>query len=300
MTPDDWYTAWSGAPLVVAPAVVAGILYAMRARTLGPRQPAWRSAAFAAGLGLVVLAAVSPLDPLAQELFSAHMLWHVLITEAAAPLIVLGLSGAMLRPLLRHHWLRPLEVLAHPVVALPLWTATLIVWHIPAVLALSLRNEVVHAVQHGTFLAAGILLWWPVKEVLPAPRWFGSGAKALYLLAFWFVCLVVANVFWFAGQPFYAPYEATAPVWGLSALEDQAMAGTVMMIAALVLVGPLLIYYFFRMARDSDQRQRLVELGVPEERARRAVRYGRGEWLIRRAERERAAAPVPQPVGAAP
>ncbi len=276
---------------MTAPAVVAGVLYAMRARTLGRRLSPWRIVSFYSGLLLLVFAAVSPMDAVAEDgLFSVHMIQHVVIAEMAAPLIILGLTGPLLQPVLRYRWVRRLEVLTHPAVALPLWAGVLVFWHIPAMLDLALTNPVVHNVQHATFLLSGLILWAPVKEVLPAPRWFGSGWKALYLLGFWFVCLIMANVFWFSGTPFYSRYEETAPVWGTSALQDQANAGSVMMATAMLLVVPLLVMLFFRMARESEQRQRLIERGLDPEAVRRAVRYGRGEELARRADAEDRAA----------
>lgn len=287
VTPESWWTAWSAAPLVTAPAAAAGVLYAMQVRRLAGRVAAWRVACFYGGLAVLVLSAVSPIDPVAEEgLFAVHMLQHVLLAEVAAPLVVLGLTGPILRPLLAQPWVRRLEPLAHPLVAFPVWAGVLVFWHLPPMLDLALENQVVHNVQHLTFFASGVLFWAPFKEVLPAPRWFGTGAKALYLLGFWVVCLVFANVLWFSGTVFYDRYARSAPEWGVNALQDQANAGSVMMATGMLIALPLMVWLFFRMARESELRQALIEEGHDPESARRAVRYGRGEALAARGARD--------------
>ena len=126
-------TDWTFDPLQLAPVVLAGFAYAMRARTLrgrGTPMPRWRVALFATGIALLVLAYASPIASLGEaELFSLHMLQHVVIGDLAPLCLLGGLNGPMLRPLLAFRPVERLRVLANPLVALPIWAANLYVWH---------------------------------------------------------------------------------------------------------------------------------------------------------------------------
>jgi cytochrome c oxidase assembly factor CtaG len=111
------------------------VAYARRAGTLASRGnpvPRWRMACFAAGLLIVGLAFVKPLEDLAEELVLAHMVQHLLLGDAGALLLVLGLTGPLLQPVLAIPWLRWIRALAHPVPAFAVWVGLLYLWHIPA------------------------------------------------------------------------------------------------------------------------------------------------------------------------
>lgn len=280
---DSWTTAWSvpWVPLVFI--TVAAALYIRRARTLGPRLPKWRAACFAGGLVVLGLAGASPIDAVGEGgLFWVHMVQHLLIGDLAALLIVLGVTGPILQPVLQFRVAQKLRTLTHPMAACLIWAAILIGWHIPVLYEAALTNEWVHAVQHATFLAGGILMWAPLLETLPAPEWFGTGPKLAYVGAIRVVDAIMANVLWWSGSPLYANYEETAPLWGISALQDQGHAGTVMMAwtgTVTLIVGTVL---FFRMAREGEVRQELIERGLDPDAVRRAVRYGRADILAAR------------------
>ena len=255
----------------------------MRARRLGPRLPRWRAACFFGGIALLALAVASPIDPIGEEgLFAVHMLQHVLVGDLAALLIVLGVTGPILRPALSLEWVQRLRVLAHPLVALPLWTGSLLLWHAPALYQSALEQPAVHALEHVSFVTFGCVMWAAVIEPLPGPAWFGTGAKILYVGGVRVVETLLGNVLWFSGTVLYPAYAETAPLWGATALEDQVNAGTVMMIEGGLVTLVALVVLFFRMARESEVRQALIEGGVDPAAARRAVRYGRGEALAAR------------------
>lgn len=279
----NWLSAWNPSWPEFVLIAVAAVLYIGRARTLGPRLPRWRAVCFAAALVVIALAGASPLDAVGEGgLFSVHMLQHMLIGDLAGLLLVLGVSGPILQPALQFRVVQRLRKLTHPMAACGLWAVILIGWHIPVLYEAALANDAVHAVEHATFLLGGVLMWAPVMETLPAPEWFGTGAKLAYVGGIRTVDAIVANAFWWAGTPFYDTYETTAPLWGLSALEDQGYAGTVMMgwtgTVTLIVAGIL----FFRMAREGELRQELLERGLDPVAVRRAVRYGRGELLAAR------------------
>ena len=256
---------------------------AARARTLrrrGTPVPAWRLATFAGGLGVLALALAPPVHELADErLFSAHMLQHVLLGDIAALLVLVGLTGPLLRPVLALPAVARLRVLAHPAVALPVWALNLYVWHLPALYEAALRSDAVHALQHMLFFGCGVLMWAPVIETLPAPVWFGTGWKLGYIVVVRMLETVLGNVFFWAGEPLYETYERAERLWGVSPLADQGIAGGIMMIeGSLVTIGAL-AWLFLRLAAEGELRQRLLEEGLDPRAVQRAVRYGRAEEL---------------------
>lgn len=279
----DWLSAWSLPWPELSLIAVSAVLYIARAKQLGRRLPRWRAACFALGLVVLGFAGASPIDAIGEEgLFSVHMLQHMLIGDLAALLLVLGVTGPILQPALQFRVVQRLRALTHPMAACAIWAAVLIGWHLPVMYEAALGNGFVHALEHASFLLAGTLMWAPLLETLPAPEWFGTGAKLGYIFGIRTVDAIVANAFWWAGTPFYAKYEQTAPLWGMSALEDQGYAGTVMMAwtgtVTLIVAGLL----FFRMAREGEMRQELIERGLDPVAVRRAVRYGRGDILAAR------------------
>ena len=274
-------TSWSFEPLQLVPLILVAVLYARRVRTLrrrGTPVPGWRIACFALGVALMVLALASPIAALGEErLFSFHMLQHVLLGDLAPLALLVGVTGPILRPVLAY--VHRLRVLAHPLVALPLWAVNLYVWHLPVLYEAAVRHEAVHALEHACFFAGGAIMWLPVLETLPAPEWFGTGWKFGYIAAVRVVETVLGNVFLWAGHPFYRLYERFPRQWGISPLHDQGLAGTVMMIEGSLVTLAALAWLFLRLAAEGELRQELLERGLDPRAVRRAVRYGRGQEL---------------------
>jgi putative membrane protein len=256
--------------LQLLPILALGVVYWRRARTLARRGtpvPRWRQASFA--VSLVLLAAADQM-PREDDFFFIHMLQHVILGDLAALAFVLGLSGPMLRPLLAVGAIARLRVLAHPLVALPLWTVNLYVWHVPRLYEAAIDHDAVHALEHVAFFSTGVLMWAAVVEVLPGPEWFGTAAKFGYVVAVRLIETVLGNVFIWSGTPIYHHYDNPS---------DQGWAGTIMMIeGSLVTIGAL-AWLFLRLAAEGELRQRLLEQGLDPRAVRRAVRYGRGEEL---------------------
>ena len=279
-------TDWTFDPLQLAPVVLAAFAYATRARTLrrrGTPMPHWRVALFATGIALLLLAFTSPIASLGEsELFSLHMLQHVVIGDLAPLCLLAGLNGPMLRPLLALRPVERLRVLANPLVALPIWATNLYVWHLPFLYEAAVDNSFVHAVEHVSFFTAGLIVWLPVLETLPAPEWFGTGPKLAYIAAVRVVETVLGNIFVWSGTVFYAVYARGEELWGVSPLRDQGLAGAVMMIEGSLVTLVALAWLFLRMAREGELRQELLERGHDPRAVRRAVRYGRAQELAGR------------------
>ncbi|HEY2742827.1 MAG TPA: cytochrome c oxidase assembly protein [Gaiellaceae bacterium] len=272
-------TGWNFDPLEISVLVLVGGLYLRRARTLAQRGrpvPRPRVAAFAAGLLTLFVALESPIDTIGEErLFSVHMLQHLLLGDVAALLLVLGLDGRLLRPLLRVRVVHRLRVLAHPLVALPLWAANFVVWHLPVLFDAALRDDAIHALQHTLFVTFGMLMWAALIEPLPGQAWFTAPWKIPYVLGMWLVMLVLSQVFIWSSHVYYAPYTHDATLWGLSHLADQKAGGGVMLVESMLTMLPALVWVLLSVLRESETRQQLVDAGVAPATAARAARYGR-------------------------
>ena len=276
-------TTWSLEPLQLVPLAIGTLLYAKRARTLARRGTpvaTWRPALFGLGVALVAVALVSPIASLGeQESFAFHMVQHLLLGDLAPLCIVAGLTGPLLRPILSVRAIQALRFLANPLVALPLWTVNLLLWHLPTLWEAALRNQAVHALEHACFFTAGAIMWSAVIEVLPGPEWFGTAAKMGYIAAVRIVSTILGNVLLWAGTPFYGLYEGVHRPWGLSARADQGLAGGIMMIEGSLVTICALAWLFLRLAQEGELRQQLLERGLDPRAVRRAVRYGRGQEL---------------------
>lgn len=283
---------WTFDPFQIVPLAAAAAMYARRAGTLrqqGRSVPASRQVSFYAGVTLLLAAFVSPIDHIGEErLLFVHMMQHILIGDLAAVLVVLGVTGPMLRPILALPYVGHLRALAHPLVALPLWVVNLYVWHLPPLYQGALTHDAVHALQHVLFFAAGAFMWSALVEPLPGPAWFGTGWKVLYIVAVRLFEAVLANIFIWSGRPFYDLYATAERLWGIAAVQDQNIGGLIMMIEGSLVTFGAFAWLFLRWMSEGEARDRLVEQGLDPEKAARVVRYRREEGL-------RQAKPSPPP-----
>lgn len=266
---------WTFDPLQLAPLAVVAAAYAVRARTLARRgQPVsrFRIALFALGLLVLFASLASPIATEGEKRFSFHMVQHLLLGDLAPLALLAGLTGPLLRPVLALPPVRALRVLAHPLIALPLWTLNLYLWHLPFLYEAAIENGAVHALEHLSWLAAGTLMWAPVLETLPAPAWFGSGAKLGYIVVVRLLSTLLANVFLWSGDVFYAPYADVGR-------GDQAAAGAVMLIEGSLVTFAAFAWLFLRLFAEGERKQELIERGTDPRAVERAVRYGRADEL---------------------
>jgi len=270
------------APVEVFPITIAGVAYWARVRTLswdGRKVPLWRQLCFGSGLLLISIALFSPIGHIAEELVIAHMVEHLLIGDLATLLLVLGLTRSLLQPILAIRLFNRLQILTHPFVAFPLWALNFYLWHVPALYDAAYGTAPIHALEHMSFFVGGTLMWMPVLEILPAPAWFGTGAKLGYIVVVRMVETVLGNVFIWTSHAFYPWYVHANPLWGIGAVRDQNLAGVVMMIEGSLVTFGALVWLFLKLASEGELRQELIERGVDPAQASRAVRYGRGREL---------------------
>jgi putative membrane protein len=278
------------APLELLPLTVVAFLYAKRSLTLsqkGRPVPLWRQLCFAGGLLTIVAAQASPVAHIAEELVIAHMVEHLLLGDIATLLLVLGLTGPLLQPILAIRFFDRLRILAHPLVALPLWVLNFYFWHIPALYDAAYGTTVAHLLEHSSFIFFGSLMWMPVFGPLPKPSWFTAGWKVGYVIAVRFAGAILGNVLMWSGSVLYPAYAEGERYWGISPIADQSTAGVVMMVEGTFLGLGLLAWVFFEVAREGIEKQRLLDLALErgveldEARAQRAVAAGQGERLER-------------------
>lgn len=264
--------SWSLNPPVLLAVTLAGGAYALRLRDLR-RAPAPRSGdtsthdtlralAFAGGLLVILIALVSPVDNLGEnQLFTMHMVQHLLLADLAPILLLVGLSRAFLRPAVRR--LRPVEErlgpLAHPAVALAVYVGLMWLWHIPAMYELALDHPWAHALEHASFFTAGIAFWWYLIEPVP-PRHRLTGPWALaYLATAKLLMGILGVVLAFSPDALYSTYEAAPRTWGLTAVEDQNVGGLVMMVEQSLVLVVAFAVFFSRMIDRSEAEQRRRE-----------------------------------------
>jgi cytochrome c oxidase assembly factor CtaG len=163
-------------------------------------------------------------------------------------------------------------------------------WHIPIFYEAALRHSGVHALEHAMFLGFGINMWMCLFGPLPTPSWFGNLGKLIYIVAVRLAGTVLGNIFLWSGTVFYPYYLKGDAHFHLSPLADQNIAGAIMMVEESILTLCLFCWLFLRAARESEERQGLLDwahangLELTEARAARAVSAGRGAELRRRLE----------------
>ena len=270
-----------GPPLVAT--VLYLTLYARRARTLaheGRAVEPWRIASFVTGVVLLAVVQIGPLDAYADQRLVVHMAQHIVIGDFCSLLVVLGLTGPILQPLLHIRATRPLRTLAHPLLALALWTLDLYAWHLPFLYQAAIRHDVVHALEHACFFWFGSLLWLGLIGPLPKPAWFQGWGRVGYVILVRFSGAVLGNVLIWAQTVFYPVYRATDAAHAVNPLSDQNVAGALMMVEEMILTTIILGWVFFKFAQQDEDRQALLDfaqehgLELSEARAARAAAAG--------------------------
>ena len=243
LAPHELWAAWSRDPVLIVGLGMLAVLYAFGAARLRERARAHAGArrrealAFWTGWAVLAVALISPLHRLGEALLSAHMAQHELLMVVAAPLLVLG------RPFVTSLWgLPPTSRRSVGAVTLrlrPIWRAVsqlevawllhalaIVVWHVPSLYQRSADSAPMHALQHGSFLLTALLFWW---SVLPAAAQRGRyGAALMSLFSTMVYTGGLGALLTLARTPWYPAYGEAAPLWGLTPMEDQQLAGLLM------------------------------------------------------------------------
>jgi putative membrane protein len=227
----DMMAAWDFEPTVIGGTglLAAGyFVYAgpLRRRfSLGPPVPPLRQLAFYLGCAVMLLALISPLDSLGDNyLLSAHMAQHMLLGFVAPPLWLVGTPSWLVQVILPPGLPRRLS---NPILAFIAFNGVFWVWHLPRFYDAALTNDALHILEHLMFMAAGVIGWAPVLGSGFGER--GTAAsKFIYLVPSMFSCNALAALITLTPTPLYPFYGHAALHWGLSALDDQYIAGLTM------------------------------------------------------------------------
>ena len=242
--------AWSWNPEALAILGLAGV-YAVAVRR--HRAPAWRIACFASAIALLLAVAVTPVHTLGMHfLLTMHLLQNVVLAEWAPLLVVLGIPAGLAAVIARSSVVR---VTTHPAVALPVWLANYMVWHLPWLYDTALRspNTLLH-LEHLMYFATGLALWWTVFQ--DEPHRLGAGARAGYVFAAFVLGSPVGLIMALVPNAIYDFYvEAHHRVWGLDPLEDQQLAGILMAFEQATVFFVVFLYWFFRFLAEEERRE---------------------------------------------
>jgi putative membrane protein len=256
--------SWSLQPGVLIGVALVGGAYITRWRRVratsarpGADAPVWRLCCFAGSLLMALIALISPVDALADQLFFAHMIQHMLLLDLVPILAILGFTKVILRPVTRT--VRDLEQragpLAHPAFAVVLYVTVIWAWHVPAAYDLAVTHPTVHVLEHTTFLIAGSLYWWHLLSPIRARLRLGGMGPVVYMASTKLFVGALGMGLAFAPTALYAYYVHHARVWGISALEDQSIAGLIMAVEQSIVMGIALVVLFVRMLGESEREQ---------------------------------------------
>jgi putative membrane protein len=261
--------SWTFSPGVLLGAAVVAGAYLRRWRAVrmspSPRRatdaPVWRLCCFLASVVIALIALISPLDALADQLFFMHMVQHMLLLDLVPILAIVGLTKVMLRPLTRAvaDLERRAGPFAHPAFAVVLYVSLIWAWHIPAAYDLAVRHSAVHVLEHLSFVLAGSLYWWHLLSPIRARlRLDGMGPVAYMASTKLFVGALGMGLA-FAPSALYPYYVHHARVWGISADSDQSIAGLIMTVEQSLVMGIALAVLFMRMLSESEREQQRRE-----------------------------------------
>ncbi|MBI4298801.1 MAG: cytochrome c oxidase assembly protein [Chloroflexi bacterium] len=211
--------------------------------------------AFSAGVLLIFLALFSPIHELADSLFSAHMVQHMMLVVLMPPLLLLGTPSWLLRPCLRLlSAKRLLRWLAHPMRAFILFNLVLIMWHFPIFYNATLRNVFVHEIQHVSLMITSVLVWWPILSPMPEIRRLSYPAQMVYLFLLAIVQTPLFAILTFSDHLIYSVYSGTQ-VGNISAVADQQMGGVIMKLVSAVAFMLAITITFFKWFGGEERRE---------------------------------------------
>ncbi|GIU94088.1 MAG: hypothetical protein KatS3mg012_0545 [Gaiellaceae bacterium] len=246
MDPYAW--SWNVEALVIVP--LLGLAYAVALRRFGASR--WRVVCFASALLLLLGVTVTPLETLAlRYLLVVHLLQNVVLAEWAPLLLVLGIPPALAARLARP---RVVRAATQPFVALPLWLANYLVWHLPWIYDAALRHphSLLH-LEHALYVVTGVAMWWSVLH--DEPHRLGAGARAAYVFAAFVLGSPLGLVIALVPSAMYEFYvEAPERLWGLSALADQQLGGMFMAVEQAVVFFAVFAYWFWRFLAEEERR----------------------------------------------
>ena len=250
--------------LLVVGLIAVGYITALT--RLGPRLAppgtvvATRAQQICFGLGTfaILLASWWPIHDLAEGyMYSIHMVQHLVYTMVAAPLLLLGTPAWLARWVLTPRWLfRTVRRLSRFIPAIIAFNLVIVITHWPAFVDLTLRSALVHFLAHTVLLASAFMIWMPILSPLPEIPRLAPISRMVFLFLQTIVPTIPASFLTFGQHPLYRRYELLPKLWGISAFDDQLIAGLIMKIGAGILLSALIGVIFFRWVATEESTPR--------------------------------------------
>jgi len=266
----DW--TWEPTVLLGLAGVASAYVLAHRRGVLSDRDdvspwfasPRARPWCFSAGVLTGFFALLSPIDTGGdQYLFLLHMTQHLLLMMVAPPLCILGVVAMPAAAAPPGWWRRAWMLAVNPWAATAIFTAVLLVWHIPTLYDATLTTEPIHVAEHLSFIGVGVIFWWPIVDPLRGAdpgRAVSAFTKITMLVASGVPPTVLGLIFTVASHPFYDFYAQAPRLWGLTSVVDQQIAGVVMFGAGNLIYFVAIVLVFWRVlsdpARDEENARR--------------------------------------------
>jgi putative membrane protein len=257
---------WTFAPIVILALIAYVVIYVVRWRTSraegGPRAaPVGRLVLWITGIALLGVALISPVDRLGEQFASFHMAQHLLLADLVPICLTVALTKHILRPVTRRvqRIERAAGPFGHPAFGVIAYAAGMWIWHIPAMYEAALKNSGVHVLEHLTFAAVGLLYWWHLLSPIRSRLRLGGLGPVLYMASTKLAVGMLGILLAFAPSVLYGFYETGGTRWGLSAIDDQHVAGVLMALEQSLVMGVALAYLFIRMLQESEEEDQRAE-----------------------------------------
>lgn len=232
-----------------------GVLYVWASRRAKASPTTAQKICFASGLLVMFASLNGPVHDLSDDyLFSAHMVQHLLLTFAVPPLLLAGTPGWMLRPIISRPGVRRVaQFFTRPAICFVVFNLVIAGWHLPVFYNAAMAHHGLHILEHLMFMAAAVLMWWPLLSQLPELPRLAYPGQMLYSFLMSIPMSIVAVYIAMADHVLYPAYSATPRVLALSPLEDQLLGALIMWIPGGMIFMVIMTVVFFKWnARGED------------------------------------------------
>jgi putative membrane protein len=248
---------WSIHPSTVIGLAVLGALYLWRARAASATQPisGLRKISFFSALFVIFAALNGPIHDLSDTyLFSAHMVQHLMLTMAMPPLLIAGVPGWMIRPLLGNRIIGAIaRRVTRPITCYVIFNLVIAGWHLPVFYNAAMDHHAIHIIEHLMFMVAAVLMWWPLTSQLPELPRLAYPGQMLYSFLMTLPMSVVAVYISMADEVLYPHYASAPRIFPLSPMDDQLLGGLIMWIpGGLIFMLIMSVIFYKWSARGED------------------------------------------------
>jgi putative membrane protein len=255
LTDFGWAT-WSIHPSTVIGLAVLGALYLWRSRHAAPNESIspLRYVSFFSALIVVFVSLNGPIHDLSDTyLFSAHMVQHLLLTMLFPPLLIAGVPGWMLRPLLSNRMIAAIaRRITRPFACFAIFNLIIAGWHLPVFYNAAMENHNIHILEHLMFMGGAVLMWWPLASQLPELPRLSYPGQMLYCFLMIFPMSIIAIYISMAEEILYPAYSAAPRISSLSPMDDQLLGGLIMWVPGGVIFMLIMTVIFFRWAARGE------------------------------------------------